>query len=198
MNQLPNADLFFLSRKKLVKKSTHQMFAGKDILLIGITGAYVPDDIQVVKDFEAAHDKILAETVIDEIHFVSMNDPYVMDAWWKSMKIKKCKFLADGNGAYSYRIDNQGGMSGGLGVVEMYNKGMGKRGWRWCCLVEDNIQMSYLEEETADGQTDRNNYEEIPYELTTVDKTITWLKERDQTQNIAEQNIHSNDPSKPQ
>ena len=114
------------------------------------------------------------------------------------MKIKKCKYLPDGNGAYSYRIDNQGGMSGGLGVVEMYNKGMGKRGWRWCCLVEDNIQMSYLEEETEDGQTDRNNYENIPYELTTVDKTITWLKERDRTQYIAEQNIHSNDPSKPQ
>ena len=89
MNQLPNADLFFLSRKKLVKKSTHQMFAGKDILLIGITGAYVPDDVQVVKDFETAHDKILAETAVDEIYFVSMNDPYVMDAWWKSMKIKK-------------------------------------------------------------------------------------------------------------
>ena len=174
------------------------MFAGKDILLIGVTGAYVPDDVQVVKDFEAAHDKILAETVIDEIHFVSMNDPYVMDAWWKSMKIKKCKYLPDGNGAYSYRLDNQGGMSGGLGVVEMYNKGLGKRSWRYCCLVEDNIQMSYLEEETEDGKTDRNNYEKIPYELTTVDAVLTWLKGRDQTQNITEANTHSHDPSKPQ
>jgi len=198
MNQLPNADLFFLSRKKLVKKSTHEMFAGKDILLIGLTGAYVPDDVQMVKDFEAAYDQILAETVVDEIHFVSMNDPYVMDAWWKSMKVKKCKYLPDGNGAYSLRIDKQGGMSGGLGVVEMYNKGLGMRSWRYCCLVEDNIQMSYLEEETEDGKTDRHNYAQIPYELTTPDEALKWLKGRDKSQYIAESNNHSNDPSKPQ
>jgi len=198
MNQLPNADLFFLSRKKLVKKSTAELFAGKDILLIGITGAYEPTDVQMVKDYEAAHSQIIKETPIDEIYFVSMNDPYVMDAWWKSMKIKNCKYLPDGNGAYSYRLDIQGGMSGGLGVVEMYNKGMGKRGWRWCCLVEDNIQMSYLEEETADGSTNRNNYEEVTYEETTVDRTLAWLKSRDQSANIKQQNDFSKDPSKPQ
>ena len=198
MNQLPNADLFFLSRKKLVKKSTHEMFAGKDILLIGLTGAYVPDDAQMVKDFEAAYDQILAETVVDEIHFVSMNDAYVMDAWWKSLKVKKCKYLPDGNGAYSLRIDKQGGMSGGLGVVEMYNKGMGKRSWRYCCLVEDNIQMSYLEEETMDGKQDRNNYPQIPYQETTVERTLTWLKGREQTGRIEELNLHSIDPSRPQ
>jgi len=198
MNQLPNADLFFLSRKKLVKKSTSELFAGKDILLIGVTGAYEPTDTQMVKDYEAAHSQIIKETPIDEIYFVSMNDPYVMDAWWKSMKIKNCKYLPDGNGAYSYRLDHQGGMSGGLGVVEMYNKGMGKRGWRWCCLVEDNIQMSYLEEETRDGSTDRNNYDNVAYEETTVDRALTWLKARDQSSNIQKQNEFSNDPSKPQ
>ena len=89
-------------------------------------------------------------------------------------------------------------MSGGLGVVEMYNKGLGKRSWRYCCLVEDNIQMSYLEEETEDGKVDRNNYEQIPYELTTVDEVFTWLKGRDQGQHIAEANVQEHDPSKPQ
>ncbi len=198
MNQLPNADLFFLSRKKLVKKSTSELFAGKDILLISITGAYEPTDTQMVKEYEAAHSQIIKETPIDEIYFVSMNDPYVMDAWWKSMKIKNCKYLPDGNGAYSYRLDHQGGMSGGLGVVEMYNRGMGKRAWRWCCLVEDNIQMSYLEEETRDGSTDRNNYDEIAYVETTVERALAWLKNRDQAGKIQSENDHSNDPSKPQ
>ena len=28
-----------------------------------------------------------------------MNDPWVMKAWWKSMGIKKHKYLCDGNGA---------------------------------------------------------------------------------------------------
>ena len=168
MNQFENAELFFLNtKKKLVRKSTHKLFAGKDVLCIGINGAYVPTDTQMVKDYEKAYDQIIKDTMVDEIYFVSMNDDYVMSAWWKSMKIKKCKYLPDGNGAFSYIINNQGGMSGGLTVIEMYNKGLGKRSWRYCVLLEDNIQMSYIEEETPDGKSERSNLDEDPYILTT-------------------------------
>ena len=69
--------------------------------------------IQISRE-DALHDTFIKETEVDEIYFVSMNDPYVMDAWWKSMKIKKCKYLPDGNGALSMRIDSQGG------IVEMW------------------------------------------------------------------------------
>ena len=151
MNFLPNAELFFLSRKKLVRKSTTSLFEGKDVLLIGLNAAYSPIDTEMVKEYEAAYDTFIKDTEVDEIYFVCMNDPYVMDAWWKSMKIKKCKYLPDGNGALTLRIDNQGGMSGGMTVVEMYNRGMGKRTWRFALLLEDNCQMTYIEEETPAG-----------------------------------------------
>ena len=96
MNFLPNAELFFLSRKKLVRKSTTSLFEGKDVLLIGLNAAYSPTDTEMVKEYEAAYDTFIKDTEVDEIYFVCMNDPYVMDAWWKSMKIKKCKYLPDG------------------------------------------------------------------------------------------------------
>ncbi len=197
MNQLENAEVFFQnSKKKLVRKSTHDLFAKKDILICGVNGAYVPTDVQQVKDFEKAYDDITA-CGVDEIYFVSMNDDYVMSAWWKSLKIKKCKYLPDGSGAFTLRLNNQGGMSGGLTVCEMYNKGMGKRSWRYLLLLEDNCQMSYVEEETPEGTANRDNLEEDPYTLTTPDACIKWLNGRQQKARIDASNDHSNDPARP-
>ena len=198
MNFLPNAELFFLSRKKLVRKSTTSLFEGKDVLLIGLNAAYSPIDTEMVKEYEAAYDTFIKDTEVDEIYFVSMNDPYVMDAWWKSMKIKKCKYLPDGNGALTLRIDNQGGMSGGMTVVEMYNRGMGKRTWRFALLLEDNCQMTYIEEETPAGyENGRNNCDIVPYELTHPDQIIEHLKNRNQVERINAANAASLDLSMP-
>ena len=194
MNFLPNAELFFLSRKKLVRKSTTSLFEGKDVLLIGLNAAFSPTDTEMVKEYEAAYDTFIKDTEVDEIYFVSMNDPYVMDAWWKSMKIKKCKYLPDGNGALTLRIDNQGGMSGGMTVVEMYNRGMGKRTWRFALLLEDNCQMTYIEEETPAGyENGRNNCDIVPYELTHPDQIIEHLKKRNQVDRINAENSASLD-----
>ena len=198
MNFLPNAELFFLSRKKLVRKSTTSLFEGKDVLLIGLNAAYSPTDTEMVKDYEAAYDTFIEDTEVDEIYFVCMNDPYVMDAWWKSMKIKKCKYLPDGNGALTLRIDHQGGMSGGMTVVEMYNRGMGKRTWRFALLLEDNCQMTYIEEETPAGyENGRNNCDIVPYELTHPDQIIEHLKKRNQVERINAANTAGLDLSMP-
>ena len=152
MNQVPNAELFFKSGKKLVKKSTHEEFAGRDVLVIGLVGAFNPIDEKMVKDYEKLYNHFKDTTIIgnpldashiDEIYFVCMESPWVMDAWWKKMKIKNCKYLPDASGAFSYRLDQQGGLSGGQMVVEMYNKGYGKRSWRYVLLLEDNNQMTY-------------------------------------------------------
>tara|TARA_B100000524_G_scaffold81686_1_gene37429 strand:+ start:110 stop:709 length:600 start_codon:yes stop_codon:yes gene_type:complete len=198
MNFLPNAELFFLSRKKLVRKSTTSLFEGKDVLLIGLNAAYSPTDTEMVKEYEAAYDTFIKDTEVDEIYFVCMNDPYVMDAWWKSMKIKKCKYLPDGNGALTLRIDNQGGMSGGMTVVEMYNRGMGKRTWRFALLLEDNCQMTYIEEETPAGyENGRNNCDIVPYDLTHPDQILEHLKKRNQVERINAANSASLDLSMP-
>ena len=106
MNLLPNAELFFIEGKKLVKKSTQDLFDGKDILLIGLTGAFMPNDEKMVKDFEKNYSKFMDTCLIgdpdqpnhiEDIYFVSMNDPYVMEAWWKKMKIKRILYIFTSN-----------------------------------------------------------------------------------------------------
>ena len=192
MNLLPNAELFFLSgkgaKRKLVKKSVHDLFANKDVLVVAVCGAFTPPCTEMVKEYEALYDTFMKETIVDDIYILSMNDPFVMESWFKSMKIKKCKPLPDGNGAYVLRLANQGGMSASQCSIEMYNKGMGKRAWRWVLLIENNIQMVYLEEETPDGQGTRDNLHNDPFELTHAQQMLDLLKNRDQIDHINEEN----------
>ena len=206
MNQVPNAELFFKSGKKLVKKSTHEEFAGRDILVIGLVGAFNPIDEKMVKDYERLYNHFKDTTIIgnpldashiDEIYFVCMESPWVMDAWWKKMKIKNCKYLPDASGAFSYRLDQQGGLSGGQMVVEMYNKGYGKRSWRYVLLLEDNNQMTYVEEEIPDGAATRDNLEEEPYILTEPEEVLAFLRKRQQKGHIEDINKASEDLSRP-
>ena len=206
MNQVPNAELFFKSGKKLVKKSTHEEFAGRDVLVIGLVGAFNPIDEKMVKDYDKLYNHFKDTTIIgnpldashiDEIYFVCMESPWVMDAWWKKMKIKNCKYLPDASGAFSYRLDQQGGLSGGQMVVEMYNKGYGKRSWRYVLLLEDNNQMTYVEEEIPDGAATRDNLEDEPYILTEPEKVLDFLRKRQQKGHIEDINKASEDLSRP-
>ena len=198
MNLVPNAELFFVEKKKLVRKSTHELFAGKDILIVGLNGAFIPTDEQMVKDYEKLYLKFkdtslvgdpTDATHIDDIYFVSMNDPYVMEAWWKKMKIKNCKYLADGSGAFSLRVNQQGGMTPNQTVIEMYNKGYGKRSWRYALLLENNCQMCYVEEETPDDATSRDNLDIDPYILTKPEASLEMLKARQQKGHIETLNV---------
>jgi len=206
MNQVPNAELFFKSGKKLVKKSTHEEFAGRDVLVIGLVGAFNPIDEKMVKDYDKLYNHFKDTTIIgnpldashiDEIYFVCMESPWVMDAWWKKMKIKNCKYLPDASGAFSYRLDQQGGLSGGQMVVEMYNKGYGKRSWRYVLLLEDNNQMTYVEEEIPDGAATRDNLEDEPYILTEPEEVLAFLRKRQQKGHIEGVNKASEDLSRP-
>ena len=206
MNQVPNAELFFKSGKKLVKKSTHEEFAGRDVLVIGLVGAFNPIDEKMVKDYDKLYNHFKDTTIIgnpldashiDEIYFVCMESPWVMDAWWKKMKIKNCKYLPDASGAFSYRLDQQGGLSGGQMVVEMYNKGYGNRSWRYVLLLEDNNQMTYVEEEIPDGAATRDNLEDEPYILTEPEEVLAFLKKRQQKGHIEDINKASEDLSRP-
>ena len=107
------------------------------------------------------------------------------------MKIKKLKYLPDGNGAYILRLAKQGGMAATQCAIKMYNKGMGMRAWRWVMLVENNVQMVYLEEETPDGAGSRDNLPTDPFELTHASQMLEFLKNRDQLDHINQVNVES-------
>ena len=68
---------------------------------------------------------------------------------------------------------------------------MGIRSWRWVLLIENNIQMSYLEEETPDNKGSRDNLEDDPFELTHAQQAYDMLMNRDQVDHINEVNANA-------
>ena len=81
-DKLPSVELFYLDDNKVVKKiSTNLLFKNQKVILFGLPGAFtsvcsakhLPG---FVNNFDLAKKK-----GINKIICVSVNDPFVMDAW---------------------------------------------------------------------------------------------------------------------
>tara|TARA_Y100000004_G_scaffold64931_1_gene72890 strand:- start:17 stop:619 length:603 start_codon:yes stop_codon:yes gene_type:complete len=180
MFEVPNAELFYLTQKNTLKrKSVHDELRGKKVVVYFVCGAYTPTcSTKHVPEYEAAYDEIRS-LGIDEVYCCSMNDPWVMKAWWKSMGIKKQKYLCDGNGAWLLRFEEIA--SAGQKVIQFFNTGMGRRAWRHALVIHDNIVMHEVEEAPETGE--KNNSPDDPYEFTTAQAIINYLKAREEVKN---------------
>ena len=111
--------------------------------------------------FEAYAEDLKKDFNIDDIYCVSVNDAFVMQAWFAQQNIKHIKSIADGNGDFTRKL--------GL-LVRKENINFGMRSWRYSMLVEDGeIQVAFIEDgfqDDADGD---------PFEKSDVDTMKTWL-----------------------
>jgi glutaredoxin/glutathione-dependent peroxiredoxin len=105
--------------------------AGKTIALFALPGAFTPTcSARHVPGFLAQRDA-LAESGVDEVWCVSVNDPFVMGAWAKDQKaVGRIRFLGDGSAAFTDAT--------GL-TLDLTARGMGKRSQRWSALVVDGV-----------------------------------------------------------
>ena len=175
--QLPNAELFSLNTKNNLKREAlHDTLAGKSVVIFAIPGAFTPTCTNSqVPDFEEAYDEIKSYG-IDEVYCLAVNDPFVMKAWWKQLKIQNVKYLCDGNAAFSARHQEVSGAGTKEAfLVKKYNKGLGMRSWRYAILVE-NLVVTHVWTEEANSASDRHNVEEDPYLETTPESVISYLK----------------------
>lgn len=177
MYQLPNAELFSLNTKNNLKREAlHDKLIGKRSIIFVVPGAFTPTcSNSQVPDFDEAYDEIRA-LGIDEIYCLSVNDPFVMKAWWKQLKVQNVKYLCDGNAAFMARFEDAAGASQAEKFyVKKYNKGLGKRGWRFALLV-DNTVVTHVWSEDLPGGLARDNCDEDPYLETTPESVIATLK----------------------
>ena len=68
------------------------------------------------------------ESGVDEVYCTSVNDTFVMNAWFEQQGIENVKPLPDGNGDLARQL--------GL-LVRKENLGFGLRSWRYAMLVSD-------------------------------------------------------------
>ena len=145
--------------------TTADYFAGKRVILFSLPGAFTPTcSTFQLPGFEQMAPEFRAMGV-DEIYCMSVNDSFVMNAWAKSQNLENVKVIPDGSGTFTREV----GM-----LVDKDNLGFGFRSWRYAMVVDDGTVEVLLRES---GLTD--NAEDDPYEFTTPESVMNYLKSGD-------------------
>jgi glutaredoxin-dependent peroxiredoxin len=104
---------------------------GKKVVLFAVPGAFTPTcSLKHLPGFISRADDLRAKGV-DTIACISVNDPFVMDAWAKSVDAgDKVLMLADGSALFTRAVGAE---------LDLTDKGLGVRSRRYAALVEDGV-----------------------------------------------------------
>ena len=82
-------------------KDTAEIFENKKVVVFALPGAFTPTcSSQQVPGYETKYDELKAQG-IDEVYCLSVNDAFVMNAWFKDTNVKKVKAIGDGEGVFT-------------------------------------------------------------------------------------------------
>lgn len=124
---------------------TDEIFSGKTVALFGLPGAFTKTcSAQHLPGFVNNADALKAKGV-DEIVCISVNDPWVMDAWGKSQNTAG-RVTMIGDGALNFT------RSCGL-EVDLSDKCYGPRCKRFSALVVDGVVKALHFEDGGFGET---------------------------------------------
>ena len=141
-DNLPNSEVFVLEEGEPVKKNIEDLIKNKKVVIFGLPGAYtsvcsakhLPGYVNMSSKYK--------EKGIDQIICVSVNDPFVMDAWGKSQNVKdKIIMMSDPFLSFTKTIGAD---------VDKSARGLGIRSNRYTMLI-DNLKVIKLQEEEDTG-----------------------------------------------
>lgn len=140
-----------------VQLTTDDLFKGKNVILFALPGAFTPtcSSTHLPRYNELA--TVFKSQGIDDIICLSVNDPFVMDAWAGDQNAEHISMLPDGNGDFSR----------GMGMlVNKGELGFGDRSWRYSMLVRDGVIEKMFIEPDLPGD---------PFEVSDADTMLNYL-----------------------
>ena len=148
---------------KWEKKTSHDYFLNKRVILFSLPGAFTPTcSTFQLPDFNKLYDDF-KNFGIDEIYCISVNDSFVMNAWAKHHEIGKVKVIPDGSAEFTRKM----GM-----LVKKDNLGFGLRSWRYAMIIENTeVVQTFVEPGLKD------NAEDDPYGETSPQNILRYLKQ---------------------
>jgi peroxiredoxin (alkyl hydroperoxide reductase subunit C) len=141
-DQLPDTEIFQLISGDPIKKKVSEIIKNKKVVMFGLPGAYtsvcsakhLPGYIKNVDQFKLKG--------IDQIICISVNDPFVMDAWGKANNVgNNILMLADPIINFTKAIGAE---------VDKSERGLGIRSNRYAMLI-DNLKVLNIKEEPNTG-----------------------------------------------
>ena len=141
-DNLPNSEVFILEDGEPIKKNIENLFKNKKVVMFGLPGAYtsvcsakhLPGYVNMFEKFK--------EKGIDQIICISVNDPFVMNAWGKENNVgDKIIMMGDPYLDFTKAIGAD---------VDKSARGLGIRSNRYTMLI-DNLKVIKLQEEEDTG-----------------------------------------------
>ena len=141
-DQLPNTEVFQLISGDPLKKKISEIIKNKKVVMFGLPGAYtsvcstkhLPGYIKNVDQFKSKG--------IDQIICISVNDPFVMDAWGRANNVgNNSLMLADPFINFTKAIGAE---------IDKSGRGLGIRSNRYTMLI-DNLKVLNIKEELNTG-----------------------------------------------
>ena len=137
--------------------TSDEIFANRNVVVFSLPGAFTPTCSSThLPRFNELAPAFKAQG-IDEIVCMSVNDPFVMEAWGRDQEAENVFLLADGNGEFTEKM--------GL-LVDKSDLNFGKRSWRYSMLVRDKrIEKQFIEpNEPGD-----------PFKVSDADTMLAWI-----------------------
>lgn len=129
-NTIPNIEVFNKVDSSIEWTSTHNLFANKKVLLIGLPGLFI---VEYAATQMISYDLLFDDIVdlgINEIYFTSVDDYYVQTAYVKDKELTNIKHLPDPSGKWCDEI----------GMIEnMEYEGLSNRRSHRYAMIIDNL-----------------------------------------------------------
>ena len=141
-DKIPNSEIFILENGEPTKKKIESFLKGKKAIIFGLPGAYtsvcsakhLPGYVNMYQQYK--------DKGIDHIICVSVNDPFVMNAWGKDNNVAdKIIMMGDPFLNFTKAIGAE---------VDKSGRGLGVRSNRYTMLVDD-MKVIKLQEEKDTG-----------------------------------------------
>ena len=110
---------------------TGEVLGTGKVVLFAVPGAFTPTCSDYhLPSYVIRHDELMAKGV-DAVACISVNDPFVMEAWGKDQQVgDMVTLLADGNGEFTEAVGLEMDGSG---------FGLGRRSQRYAMVLEDGV-----------------------------------------------------------
>lgn len=157
-SRVPDVELAELVEGNVKRVPSAELFGARRVVLFALPGAFTPTCSTAHVPGYVARLKDFREAGIDDVVCLSVNDPYVMDAWQRSEKAEGLRFVADPFGEFTTAM----GMS-----IDHRDASLGLRSWRYSMLVDDGrIEAMFIEPDVPGD----------PFEVSDADTMFHYLR----------------------
>lgn len=130
-DKIPSVSFKYLADTGMEETTTDALFADKKVVLFAVPGAFTPTCSAKHLPGFVQNAAALKEKGVDQIVCLSVNDPFVMQAWAKAGEVNGAVFmLPDGNATLTQAL--------GL-AMDGSGYGLGQRSQRFALIAENGV-----------------------------------------------------------